>query len=273
MGACVAVVLNARRNPEIQLKFRGFHPDGSIISAIYSVGVPSIVMSSIGSVMVFGMNKILISFTTTATAVFGVYFKLQSFIFMPVFGLTNGMVPIAAYNYGARKPERIVSTIRLAMCYATGMMLLGLLIFEFFSPQLMGLFQAKGSTGELVGIGTVALRTIAIHFVFAGFAIVSSSVFQALGLGVLSLVISVVRQLVVLLPAAFILSKIGGLNAVWWAFLIAELASVAMCISDRPENPAGPPSSYQDGRNGNVLRPAVLCGLRRKDVSVPDELL
>jgi putative MATE family efflux protein len=228
-GSTMAVILNTRKNTDIHVSFRGFRPDRRIIATIYGVGLPSIIMMSIGSVMVFGFNKILLAFTTTATAVFGVYYKLQSFVFMPVFGMNNGMVPIVAYNYGARKPARIIRTIQLAVCYATGIMLLGILLFQTMAPQLMGLFQAEGSSGDLVTIGSVALRIISVHFIFAGFSIVCSSVFQALGHGVLSLIVSVVRQLVVLLPAAFILSRLGGLEAVWWAFPIAELSSAVLC--------------------------------------------
>ena len=229
-AACLALFLNQNKNVDIQLKLKGFRPNGKIISAIYSVGIPSIIMASIGSVMVFGMNKILIAFTTTATAVFGVYFKLQSFVFMPVFGLNNGMVPIVAYNYGAQKPERIIKTIKLAVCYASGIMVLGLLAFQFLAPQLMAMFQAEESSGELIAIGSIALRVISLHFLLAGFDIVSSSVFQALGHGLLSLIVSVIRQLVVLLPAAFVLSRLGGLNAVWWAFPFAELFSLTLCV-------------------------------------------
>ena len=227
-SALLALFLNRKFNHDIQLKFRGFRPDFKIISTVYSVGIPSIIMASIGSVMVFGMNKILISFTTTATAVFGVYFKLQSFIFMPVFGLNNGMVPIVAYNYGARKPERIVQTYKLGICYALAIMSVGVAIFQVFPAQLMAIFQSEGSTGELVEIGSLALRIISIHFPLAAFGIVTSSCFQALGHGVLSLVMSLVRQLCVLLPAAFILSKVGGLNAVWFAFPLAELSAVIL---------------------------------------------
>ena len=191
------------------------------------MGVPSIIMASIGSVMTFGLNKILIGFTTTATAVLGVYFKLQSFVFMPVFGLNNGMVPIVAYNFGARKPERIISTVKLAVVYATAIMAAGLAVFQLLPGTLLGLFEASDYMQE---IGTQALRTISFHFLLAGFGIVSSSMFQALGHGVLSLAISLVRQLVVLLPAAWLLSLSGRLELVWWAFPLAELASVTMCV-------------------------------------------
>ena len=216
IAALVSVVINATRNPDVQLSLKGFRPQASII------------MSSIGSVMVFGMNKILIAFTTTATAVFGVYFKLQSFVFMPVFGLNNGMVPIVAYNYGARRPDRIKQTIKLSVIYAVCIMLIGLLIFQFFPNVLLDLFRSEQDTGDMLTIGVPALRIISLSFLLAGYSVVCSSVFQALGHGVLSLVVSVVRQLMVLLPVAFLLSRIGGLAVVWWAFPIAELFSVGL---------------------------------------------
>ena len=228
-GGLLALFFNLTRNPDIQLSLKNLRPRKSIILGIYSVGIPSIAMQSIGSVMVFGMNQILIAFTATATAVFGVYFKLQSFIFMPVFGLTNGMVPIVAYNYGARKPERIIKTIKLSVMYAVSIMAIGLVLFQVIPHVFLGLFMAEGeTTGDMLTIGVPALRTISLSFLFAGFAIVCSSVFQALGHGVLSLTVSVVRQLVVLLPVAFLLSRLNGLEAVWWAFPIAELFSLTL---------------------------------------------
>ena len=181
-------------------------------------------MASIGSVMTFGMNKILIAFTSTATAVFGVYFKLQSFIFMPVFGLNNGMVPIIAYNYGAGKPDRIMKTVRLSICYAVAIMLIGFSIFQLVPDKLLAIFNASENMLE---IGVPALRSISVSFLFAGFCIICSSLFQALGHGMLSLWISVLRQLVVLLPTAFVLSKISGLSNIWLAFPFAELFAVA----------------------------------------------
>ena len=180
LAACLSIFFNLTRNHDIQFQFRGFRPDGRIIARIYSVGIPSIIMQSIGSVMVFGMNKILISFTTTATAVFGVYFKLQSFIFMPVFGLNNGMVPIVAFNYGARRPDRIMKTIKLSITYAVCIMLVGLLIFQFAPDVMLNLFRAEGDSGDMLTIGVPALRIISLCFVFAGFNVICSSTFQAL---------------------------------------------------------------------------------------------
>ena len=180
-------------------------------------------MASIGSVMTFGMNKILIGFTSTATAVFGVYFKLQSFIFMPVFGLNNGTVPIIAYNYGARKPDRITQTLKLAVVYAVSIMFLGFLAFQLIPDKLLMIFNASETMLE---IGVPALRIISLSFLFAGFCIVCSSMFQALGHGMMSLIVSAFRQLVVLLPTAFVLSKIGGLSYVWLSYPIAEIFAV-----------------------------------------------
>ena len=225
-GAALGVWFNARRNPEITLSFRRFRPSGDIIRRIYSVGIPSIIMASIGSVMTFGLNKILIGFTTTATAVLGVYFKLQSFVFMPIFGLNNGMVPIVAYNFGARKPERRVKTVKLSVLYAVGIMVLGFAAFQLLPGPLLSIFEASD---YMLSIGETALGVISFHFLLAGFSIVASSTFQALGHGVLSLVISLVRQLVVLLPAAWLLSLSGRLELVWWAFPLAELFSAALC--------------------------------------------
>ena len=226
IGALLGCWCNLHYNPELTLTFRGFRPSGTIIGKIYSVGVPSIIMSSIGSVMTFGMNKILIGFSSTAAAVFGVYFKLQSFVFMPVFGLNNGMVPILSYNYGARRKKRITGTIKLAVLYAVIIMAAGVLLFQLLPAQLMALFDASEA---MQALGVSALRIISVHFLIAAYSIVISSVFQALGDGMPSLIISVARQLVVLLPAAWLLSLTGQVNNVWWAFPIAELVSCALC--------------------------------------------
>ena len=228
VAAAAALVLNLKCNPDIHILPREIRWHGKVAAEIYRVGFPSIVMQSIGSAMVFGMNKILISFTTTATAVFGVYFKLQSFIFMPVFGLNNGMVPIVAYNYGAGRPDRIVQTIKLSVAAAVTIMLAGLLAFQLAPHILLDLFRSENDSGDLLTIGIPALRIISLSFLFAGYSIVCSSVFQALGHGVLSLLVSVVRQLVVLLPVAFLLSRASGLAAVWWAFPTAELFSLTL---------------------------------------------
>ena len=318
VGFGISTFFNITRNPDIRLSLKGFRPHGRTIREIYSVGLPGIVMQSIGSVMVFGMNQILIAFTDTATAVFGVYFKLQSFFFMPVFGLNSGMVPIVSYNYGARKPKRITKTIKLSACYATALMVLGCIVFQVFPARLLAMFQSENEAGkeaglisftgdgdalmtfyddgtyvfsagggedagtyayadgvltltdsggavtaaegsplalhyacsggdgpagdftisasrldafgrDLISIGVPALRIISLSWLLAGFGIVCSSVFQALNHGVFSLIGSLVRQLAVLLPAAFLLSLFFPLDVVWLAFPIAELFSCALC--------------------------------------------
>ncbi|MCD7904177.1 MAG: MATE family efflux transporter [Clostridiales bacterium] len=225
-AACIlAITLNITKNKEIHFTLRGFRPKLKIIKNIYSVGIPSILMIAIGSLMTFGMNKILIAFSTTATAVFGVYYKLQSFVFMPVFGLNNGMVPIIAYNFGAERPDRITKTLRLSIFYAVFIMLIGFGIFFFCTQRLLGIFDASEN---MLSIGIPALRIISISFLIAGYCVVVSSVFQALGHGLFSLIISVLRQLIVLLPSACILSKFG-LTPVWFSFPIAEFASLIVC--------------------------------------------
>ena len=226
VGATVAIMFNLKKNKEITISFKDFKPNGQVIGRIYRVGVPSIIMQAIGSVMTYCMNLILIQFTSTATAVFGVYFKLQSFFFMPVLGLNNGMVPIIAYNYGAGKRGRIVKTIKYSMFYAFILMTLGFLAFEFIPETLLGLFDASQ---EMLEIGVRALRIIGIQFLIAWYCIIASSVFQAVGNGVYSLIVSVARQLVILIPAAYILAQIGGLILVWWALPLAELMS--LCVS------------------------------------------
>lgn len=223
LAMILAIYLNFTKNHEIKIKIKGFKPDLKTIKKIYSVGIPSIIMGSISSVMTFGMNKIIIVFTSTATAVFGIYFKLQSFVFMPVFGLNNGMVPIVSYNYGARNKDRIIKTIKISIVYAVGMMLIGLCVLQIFPKQILNLFNASN---ELIIIGVPALKTISLSFIFAGFCVILGSVFQSLGNGVLSLMVSAFRQLVVLLPSAYLLSKTGNLNLVWFAFPISEMASV-----------------------------------------------
>ena len=225
VAAVLAIVMNLKKNPDIHIRPRLIRWDKTVAREIYRVGVPSIVMQSIGSVMTFGMNKILFVFTPTATAVFGAYFKIQSFIFMPVFGLNNGMVPIISYNYGAARPDRVWKTVRLTIFTAVGIMCLGFLAFQTIPDVLLSLFDASA---EMTAIGVPALRTISISFLLAGFCIIAGSVCQAIGNPLYSMVVSVCRQLVVLLPAAWLLSRTGRLELVWWSFPIAEIASVTL---------------------------------------------
>ena len=232
--ACgAAIYFNRRFNHEIHPRLGGFRPDGAIIRRIYAVGVPSIVMGSVGSVMTMGINQIVRlcgGAADTAQAVFGVYFKLQSFVFMPVFGLNNGMVPIIAYNFGARKRKRLTKTIRLSVFYACVMMLIGLAVFQLFPETLIQCFDTgTEDMADMLAIGVPALRRISLSFVFAGFCIVSLSVFQALGHGFLSLGVSVMRQLCVLLPVAFVIAyTTHSVQTMWFAFPIAEIASVTL---------------------------------------------
>ncbi len=225
VAAIVAVIMNVKFNPDVHLRLKDIRWHKETVKGIYKVGFPSIIMQSIGSVMTFGLNNILMAFTETATAVFGAYFKLQSFIFMPIFGLNNGMVPIIAYNFGAKKPDRVKSTIKTTIISAVTIMLLGLTVFETIPHVLLSFFNASP---EMLEIGVPALRTIALHFCLAGFCIIAGSVCQAIGNPFYSLVVSVCRQLVVLLPAAWLLSKTGRLELVWWAFPIAELCSLTL---------------------------------------------
>ena len=225
-AAVLAVILNLKCNPDIHIRLREIRWNRQAAKEIYRVGLPSIVIQSISSIMTFGVNKIVIAFTDTATAVFGAYFKLQSFIFMPVFGLNNGMVPIISYNYGAARLDRVKKTVRLTIITAVTIMCLGFLAFQFIPGTLLKLFNASE---EMLDIGTVALRVISIHFLLAGFDIIASSVFQAIGNPVHSLIVSVCRQLVVLLPAAWLLAQTGRLELVWFAFPIAELMSLLLC--------------------------------------------
>lgn len=227
IAACFSFYLNHHYNHDIHFDLKHFKPDGSIIKEIYKVGIPSIIMASISSIMIFGMNQILLSFQKTAAAFFGIYIKLQSFIFMPIFGLNNGMVPIISFNFGARNKHRILQTIRLGIIYATLLMLIGLFIFQCFPVQLLSIFNASDT---LISIGIPGLKIISIHFALAGASIVFSSTFQALGHAVNSLIVSITRQLVVLLPVAWLMSLSNNLDLVWLSYPISEAVSLAFCI-------------------------------------------
>ena len=227
VGAVVAVMLNHFKNPEVHLRLRHIRPNGRLMGEITAISIPSIIMSCISSLTCFVMNMILIAYSSTAVAVFGVYFKLQSFVFMPVFGLNNGMVPIIAYNYGAQKPERIHKTIRLGMVYAVAIMVVGLLVFQLIPKELLRMFDASDAMLE---IGAPALRIMSLAFVFAGIGIVSGSSCQAFSYSVYSMLISIARQIVVLIPAAYLLSLTGVLRSIWFAFPIAEIFSLILSL-------------------------------------------
>ena len=226
IGQCVAGIVagtcNHKFNHEVKFEFKGFRPDLKIIGTIYAVGIPSIIMQSIGSIMTYCMNRILIEFSSTATAVFGVYFKLQSFFFMPVFGLNNGITPIIAYNYGARQRKRMTKTIKLSLFVAFCLTFIGFVLFESIPQVLLGMFSASD---DLLKIGLRALWTFGVLFLFDWYCFIVGTVFQALGKAIFSMVVSIMRQLVVLIPAAYLLAKFGGLHMVWWSFPIAEIMS------------------------------------------------
>ncbi|MCI6634704.1 MAG: MATE family efflux transporter [Clostridiales bacterium] len=223
----LGIVFNHKYNPEVRLYAKNFKPDFGIIGRIYAVGIPSIIMVGIGSVMTTAMNKILNGFSDVAASVYGVYFKLQSFAFMPVFGLNNGVIPVIAYNYGAQKRKRMLHAVRLSCIIATCFMGIGLLLMQCIPAELFALFDAGE---DMLAIGVPALRIISISFLFAGVCIALSSVFQALGKGIYSMCISFARQLVVLVPAAYLLSLSGNVNAIWWSYPIAEIASIAVSL-------------------------------------------
>lgn len=223
----LALYFNKKVNKEITIDLKEYKPEMNTIKKIYAVGMPAIIMQAIGSVMTFTMNKLLMNFSSTAVAVFGVYFKLQSFVFMPIFGLNNGLIPILAYNYGAKKKKRILGTFKLALIYSIAIMLFGLVMMQLFPETMLKLFDAKEN---MLAIGVPALRTISLCFVFAGASIVIIGLLQALGHGIYSMIVSIARQLVVLIPAAYFLSKLGNVDYIWWSFPMAEILSVIMCL-------------------------------------------
>lgn len=221
-GAVLGIYLNLRHNPEVQLHVKFMKPNWKVIAPILEVGIPSVVMNGIGSVMNFGMNQILQGFNEVATGVFGIYYKLQSLFFMPLFGINNATISILAYNYGARKPKRIVHTLKLATAVAVCIMLVGLAVFQLFPQALLGIFNP---TEEFLAIGVKALRILCLPFPVAAICISLGASFQALGKGSYSTVVSLCRQLIVLLPVAYLLSLTGDVNNVWWSFPIAEVMS------------------------------------------------
>ena len=228
VAASLGIFMNIKYNKDIRLSLsKVLHPKKEIVKAIYVVGVPSILMVSVGSVMTYAFNKILNGFSTTAVAVFGVYFKLQSFFFMPVFGLNNGLIPVLAYNYGARKKARISEALHFAVRLAFCIMLCGMLIFEMIPTVLLDLFDASD---HMIDIGVPALRLIAIHFPIASVCIVLGSVFQAFAKSYYSLVVSLGRQLFVLIPVAYGLSLFGKVSLVWLSFPIAECISLTLTL-------------------------------------------
>ena len=227
LGCVLGYIFNRKYNKEVALSLSKLRPDLQTMKDIYKIGIPSIVLQSVGAVMNFSINKILAMFSDLAVTTFGVYFKLQSFVFMPIFGLNNGSVPIIAYNYGADRKDRLEKCMSLGVRYGVGIMSVGTVIFWLFPEQLMALFSAPP---EMTAMGLVALRTISLNFPFAGYAIMRGASFQALGKSVYSMNISLVRQLLIIIPCAYIFARIGGVNMVWWAFPCAEVAGFSMSI-------------------------------------------
>ena len=228
-GMLLGLYLNQTKNRELRLSMRGFRPDKGVIRGILDVGFPSIIMQSISSVMNVMFNMILMPFGNAAVNVLGVYFKLQSFIFMPVFGLSNGMVAVVGYNFGARLKKRVYEAIRVALIIAVAIMVVGTVLFMAIPEVMLSMFES-GESREMTDIGVVALRVISSCFVFAAVGIILSTVFQAVGKGTYSLWMSLCRQLVVLIPSAWIFAQLGGVNAVWWSFPFAEIVSLVMCL-------------------------------------------
>ena len=227
LGCVLGVIFNKKYNKEVGLRIRKIRPDLPTIKEIYKIGIPVIVMQAIGAVMSFCINLILSGISTLAVATFGVYFRLNNFVFMPIFGLNSGSVPIIAYNYGAGNRKRLEEVMRLGVRYGIGLMSIGTLVFWVFSKQLMALFNAPP---EMVEMGVTALHIMSLNFPFAGFCIMRASAFQALGKSTYSMYISMARQLVVIVPCAYIFSKIGGVNMVWWAFPMAEAVGTCMTL-------------------------------------------
>ncbi len=222
IGGVLAIIINLRINNEITINLKGYRPHLQTIKTIYKVGIPSMMMVSLTSITTYGINYILLKISTTATAVLGVYHKLQSFAFMPIYGLNNGMVPIIAYNYGARNKKRVIKTMKLSIIYAVAFMTLGFIIIQLFPSKLLSLFNPSE---EMLRIGIPALRIISLSYSLAGFGIVCDSIYMAFGNGMLSLIVGIARQLLVLLPAAYILSLFGDVQLIWWSYFIAEVVS------------------------------------------------
>ena len=233
VAAIMAVIFNLTSNKDVTFGLKYLKPRWDIVKKVLTVGIPSMVMMAIGSIMNFGMNQIFLGFPNigeTASGVFGVYFKLQSFFLMPLFGLNNASVSIVAYNYGARQPKRITKTLKLSVGTAMTVMLLGLAVFQLLPDVLMGIFSTSGQSGEFVSIGISALQIVSFHFPLAAVGIALGASFQALGIGIYSTITSLCRQLVVLLPAAYLLSLTGNIHAVWWSFPIAEVISLLLSL-------------------------------------------
>lgn len=234
VAAIMAVIFNLTSNPDVSFGVKYLKLEKETVKKILAVGVPSIIMMAIGSVMNFSMNQIFMGLSTpedqTPVTVFGIYFRLQSFFLMPLFGINNASISIIAYNYGARQSQRIKQTLKLALCSALTIMLLGVTVFQVFPHVLMGIFASADTTGKLVSYGINALRIVSLHFPIAAVGIAIGASFQALGNGIYTTITSLCRQLVVLVPAAYLLSLTGSVDAVWWSFPLAEIFSATLTL-------------------------------------------
>jgi putative MATE family efflux protein len=230
VAAIMAIVFNLTANPDVQLGLKYLRPKWDILKNILSIGIPSIIMMGIGSVMNFGMNQIFLGFKDygeTAAGVFGIYFKLQSFVLMPLFGINNAAISIIAFNYGARQPKRITGTLKFSLGGAMTIMLTGLAVFQLLPQTLLGIFNPSD---DFLALGISALRIVSLIFPLAAIGIALGASFQALGKGIYSTITSLCRQLIALLPVAYLLSLSGDVHLVWWAFPIAELVSVTVTL-------------------------------------------
>lgn len=252
VAALLAVIFNFTKNPDVQFRLKYLRPDSKVMKKILAVGIPSVVMMAIGSVMNFCMNQVFLGFNQSAANVFGIYFKLQSLFLMPLFGINNASISIIAYNYGARLPRRITGTLKLGFGTALVIMLLGFSVFQIFPKTLMGMFNADP---EMVRMGVSAMRVVSIHFPLAAVGISLSASFQSLGVGIYATITSVCRQLLALVPVAWLLSLTGNVNAVWWAFPVAEVvsATVALILYRRIYNNKIKPLFLQQTEEGAKL--------------------
>ena len=230
VAAIMAVIFNFTKNPDVQFRLRYLRPDPKVMKKILSVGIPSVIMMAIGSVMNFCMNQVFLGFGQTPANVFGIYFKLQSLFLMPLFGINNAAISIVAYNYGARLPHRITGTLKRSLSTALVIMLIGFGVFQIFPATLMGMFASSGTDSEMIKMGVSAMRIVSIHFPLAAIGIALSASFQSLGVGIYATITSVCRQLLALVPVAWLLSRTGNVHLVWWSFPVAEVVSVIVTL-------------------------------------------
>ena len=234
VGQIIAMLLglyfNLTKNTDVQFNFKSIELESYYFKGICTVGIPTIIMQSMSSIMCFGINKLLLNFSTTSTAVFGAYFKLQTFVYMATFGLNNALIPIVAFNLGAKHADRIKKVIRLSGAYSALIGLVGLIIMEMLPVQLISAF---APSEEMFSLGVTALRILGFSFVFGGVSVMICYALQGFSRGISSLIISALRQVIILLPLASILGKAIGINGIWWSFLISETVTVTRNVRHR----------------------------------------